>query len=71
MYYYYMKKFNNFDIFLASNDLPMSLKEVEKQYLVPWKVINLHQKKGKKSITEVFRRLLIHKYKFKNNYIDA
>lgn len=33
-----MKKFENFNIFLASNSGPTLLKEVKELYLVPYKV---------------------------------
>lgn len=65
-----MKKFEDFNTFLASNDWFMLLKNVKEKYLASQKVTSLYQKEDKKSIAKIVRCLLICKYKYKINYID-
>lgn len=44
MYHYFLKKFEDFDIFLASNNWSTLLKKVEKKYLASQKVASVCQK---------------------------
>lgn len=71
MYCYYMKKFEDFDIFLACNNRLVLLKEVEKKYLVPSKVIDICQERKKCSVIKVTGSLLVYKHKFEDEYIDV
>ena len=71
MYCCHMKKFEDLNTFLASNDRPPLLKKVEKKYLMTQKVLGLHHGKSEESVAEVVRRLLIWKHEFKVDYIDV
>lgn len=41
MHYYYLKKFEDFNIFLAYNNYLILLKKVEKNYLILSKIVSL------------------------------
>ena len=66
-----VKKFEDFDTFLACNNWPALLKEVEKEYLAPSKVAGLRQGGGEDSAAEVAKRLLVRKHEFEVECIDA
>ncbi len=66
-----MKKFEDFDTFLTSNNWLILLKKVERKYLVPQKIAGLHQGEDKKGIVEVAKRLLMRKYEFEVDCIDT
>lgn len=71
MYYYHLKKFEDFDNFLACNNWPILLKKVEKKYLTPSKVAALCRKGVENSIAEIVKRFLVRKHKFEVKCIDA
>lgn len=68
---YCVKKFEDFDTFLASNDWPTLLKKVEEEYLTPQKVVGLYQGESEEGVAEVVRCLLIRKHEFEVDCIDA
>lgn len=67
IYCCYLKKFEDLSIFLAFNNWLSLLKEIEKKFFAPDKVIELCQKVGKEELAEVTRCLLICKYEFEVN----
>ena len=70
MHYYYIKKVEDFDIFLVYNQWPTLLKKVEKELLAPSKIASLYEKRGENYGAEVPRCLPIYKYEFKFDCIN-
>lgn len=66
-----MKKFENFSTFLACNDWFILLKEVKEESLVLMKIIALRQGVDEEGTVKVARHLLMQKYKFEVDCINA
>lgn len=71
IYCCFIKIFENLLTFLASNNWLLLLKKMEKKFFIPNKVVELYQGVGKKELAEVTRYLLVHKHKFKVDYINV
>lgn len=71
MYCYFVKKFKDFWIFIACNNLFILLKEIKEDFLIFEKVVEPCQRISKEDITKVASHLLVHKYEFKVYYINA
>ncbi len=71
MYRCRVKKFEDFSIFLASNNWLLLLKKVEKKFLMLNKVVELRQKIDEKEPAKVTKRLLVRKYEFEVDYTNT
>lgn len=69
--YYCIKKFEDFLSFLAFNDWFLLLREVEKDFFTPNKVVKKRHGVGEEKTIEVARHLLVYKHKFEFDYING